>query len=642
MTARILVVGDRFCPSSILRDPFAALEATQHVMFADVVDEPAWLPVTASELHIREYMGSPDQVIRLLDRHDVLVVQGAPVTETVLDAAPELRLICCARGGPVNVDLQAATARAIPVVTTPGKNADAVAELTLAFLVMLARRLPEVMRHVEGGGEFAHDNYEGASWFGHDLRGQCARPRRVRPGRPPGRLAGPRVRHARGRVRSVRRSELAPSPTASSPWTSHRCSRCRIFVSLHARATADELADLIGPDEVAADEARRLPRQHRARRPRGRSRCPRCACERAPRRAAPSTSISPSPATGRHPLLAPPECHRHHRTSAARRTRRLRHGGEMAVAEIERLPSRRAAAATSPIARRLASSADASVDPMSHTLAIDLGTGSCRAVLFDADGAPGRDRPARVVASAALPDVPGSQVFDTDAQLVAASAPASARRSTGRRSARPSVARGEQHEHARGHGPLRRGRPRDLGLPERRRAGRGRGRRTGRAAATRGSIFDDGGDWVAITAARALPVDRARTNPTLFARDRPPGDAQRLGPLPAHRPVRHRPFVGFELGHVRPRGARSGRRIPRAGRPAAGAWSRRCSSRAASSGEVTARAAERHGPRGRDAGRRRGRRHPARAGRHRRGRARAGSRSWAAASGRRRWSPTSR
>src|ERR671936_657884 len=34
---------------------------------------------------------------------------------------------------------------------------------------MLERRLPEVLRHIEAGGEFGHDNYEGAAWFGHDL-----------------------------------------------------------------------------------------------------------------------------------------------------------------------------------------------------------------------------------------------------------------------------------------------------------------------------------------------------------------------------------------------------------------------------------------------------------------------------------------
>ncbi|MGZ6312079.1 MAG: autoinducer-2 kinase [Candidatus Limnocylindrales bacterium] len=50
---------------------------------------------------------------------------------------------------------------------------------------------------------------------------------------------------------------------------------------------------------------------------------------------------------------------------------------------------------------------------MSHTLAIDLGTGSCRAVIFAADGrqvAIGQ----REWSHAALPGAPGSQVFDTE------------------------------------------------------------------------------------------------------------------------------------------------------------------------------------------------------------------------------------
>jgi D-3-phosphoglycerate dehydrogenase len=37
---------------------------------------------------------------------------------------------------------------------------------------MLARRMPAIARYLEGGGELARDNYEGARWFGHDLEGR--------------------------------------------------------------------------------------------------------------------------------------------------------------------------------------------------------------------------------------------------------------------------------------------------------------------------------------------------------------------------------------------------------------------------------------------------------------------------------------
>jgi autoinducer-2 kinase len=49
---------------------------------------------------------------------------------------------------------------------------------------------------------------------------------------------------------------------------------------------------------------------------------------------------------------------------------------------------------------------------MSHLLAIDLGTGSCRAVLFSDDGTPAAIGQ-REWTHAALPEAPGSQVFDT-------------------------------------------------------------------------------------------------------------------------------------------------------------------------------------------------------------------------------------
>jgi D-3-phosphoglycerate dehydrogenase / 2-oxoglutarate reductase len=167
---RILVLGDSYCPSEMFRSAFAGLARVGTVDFEDVLDEPSWRPATASEQRIRECLGSPDQVIARLDAHEVLVVQGAPVTDAVLDSAP-IRLVCVARGGPVNIDLRAAAERGIPVVATPGKNANAVAELTIACLVLLARRAVDAMRWIDGGGAFGLDNYEGSRWLGHDLAG---------------------------------------------------------------------------------------------------------------------------------------------------------------------------------------------------------------------------------------------------------------------------------------------------------------------------------------------------------------------------------------------------------------------------------------------------------------------------------------
>jgi D-3-phosphoglycerate dehydrogenase len=81
---------------------------------------------------------------------DVLIVEADLVHAEVLDACP-LTMIGVCRGDPVNVDLELATRKGIPVFHTPGRNADAVADLTVAFILMLARHLPAVWNAYRSG-----------------------------------------------------------------------------------------------------------------------------------------------------------------------------------------------------------------------------------------------------------------------------------------------------------------------------------------------------------------------------------------------------------------------------------------------------------------------------------------------------------
>lgn len=74
--------------------------------------------------------------------------------QAVFDKLPDLKLIGACRGAPVNVDLDQASARGIPVLNTPGRNAISVAELAVAFMISLARHIPQtvaILKSPEGG-----------------------------------------------------------------------------------------------------------------------------------------------------------------------------------------------------------------------------------------------------------------------------------------------------------------------------------------------------------------------------------------------------------------------------------------------------------------------------------------------------------
>ncbi len=74
-----------------------------------------------------------------------------PIDAEVIGAGKRLRVISQMAVGVDNIDLEAATARGIPVGHTPGVLTEATADLTFALLLAAARRIPEGIEYVRQG-----------------------------------------------------------------------------------------------------------------------------------------------------------------------------------------------------------------------------------------------------------------------------------------------------------------------------------------------------------------------------------------------------------------------------------------------------------------------------------------------------------
>ena len=94
----------------------------------------------------------PEALKDRLRNMDALILRSATkVTADILAAAPRLKVVGRAGVGVDNVDLEAATARGVVVMNTPGGNTISAAEHTLSLLLSLAKHVPQATASMKAG-----------------------------------------------------------------------------------------------------------------------------------------------------------------------------------------------------------------------------------------------------------------------------------------------------------------------------------------------------------------------------------------------------------------------------------------------------------------------------------------------------------
>lgn len=95
---------------------------------------------------------SPEELSGIIKDYHALVIRSAThVTEALLDAATNLKVIGRAGIGLDNVDIPAATKRGVIVMNTPGGNVVTTAEHALSMMMALSRNIPQATSSMKDG-----------------------------------------------------------------------------------------------------------------------------------------------------------------------------------------------------------------------------------------------------------------------------------------------------------------------------------------------------------------------------------------------------------------------------------------------------------------------------------------------------------
>jgi D-3-phosphoglycerate dehydrogenase len=140
------------------------------ILFADAVD-PSTVEALVGQGHACETRPelTAEDLPGAVGGSQVLVVRSSNVTAATIQAADALELIVRAGAGTNTIDVEAASQVGIYVTNVPGRNAIAVAELTMGLLLAIDRRIAENVADLRAGVWNKSDYGKADGLFGRSI-----------------------------------------------------------------------------------------------------------------------------------------------------------------------------------------------------------------------------------------------------------------------------------------------------------------------------------------------------------------------------------------------------------------------------------------------------------------------------------------
>ena len=153
-TLKIAAIGDNFITSAVFESAVRnVLDCQLEIVSRDLEwpETPFHSADGPAGAEVREYSGAPEDLFELCSDSDAIVTHLAPITAGLLVRCEKLRFIGVSRGGPTNVNMDAAKAHGVSVCNVPGRNASAVAEFTVGVMLSTLRRIVEAGADLSNG-----------------------------------------------------------------------------------------------------------------------------------------------------------------------------------------------------------------------------------------------------------------------------------------------------------------------------------------------------------------------------------------------------------------------------------------------------------------------------------------------------------